>query len=64
MNEVIHTIEFEADGIRIDVTQIARGYSVTMTDTDAGERLPMAHIFKAADLAIAKANDIAAKSNL
>lgn len=41
----IHTIANEEDGLRADVYEIDKGYSVVLFDTDAGESTGLIRIF-------------------
>ncbi len=57
--QVIASIGVADAGIRINVIKNDAGYSVTLFDVDAAERLPYATIYKTKAEAIAKANEIA-----
>lgn len=62
ISEIVTSIDIVDAGIRIDVTKTIGGYSVTLFDVDAGERLPSMMIYKTKADAIAKAMEIGALS--
>ena len=58
MNNIIYTIANDEDGIEARVALNDNGFAVTLKDTDANEIIGIAIIYKNADDAIAKANEI------
>ena len=62
MINVIKAIEIKDAGIEIQVAEIASGFSVVVRDIDANETFDTILIFKTKEAAVAKAEDIAAKS--
>jgi predicted RNA-binding protein with TRAM domain len=59
---VIKEIENKEAGIKVVVAQISSGFSVIVRDTEADESFGIALIYKTAETAITKAEEIAVKS--